>query len=300
MRDSGRNPCAWWVIASLLLASQAALAAPRVAVVMWHGIPPYQQALEGFTKTLACEIEKHDVKSDPDSMMAGIRENPPDLVLAFGSHALKFARKFKDIPVVFAMVLKPGALPSNVAGVSMSLPAEIHLQGLKLVAPEVQSLGIVYNPALSANRVEEFKQAGKALGINVVAAQAGSKQESFSAIKLLGGRVDALWMVLDKDTVDNFNLLLSIAIKEKIPLATFSHRYVADGALLAMIPEYEHMGVQAAEIAGKILDGTSPSEIGTTTPREYYYAINVETALKIGVGVPPAVLEKKHKLYKSD
>lgn len=283
----------------LVLVSQLAFAKPRVAVVMWHPIPPYEKALEGFTKTFECEIEKHD-KSDPEPMLAALRANPPDMLLAFGSHALNFTKQIKEIPVVFAVVLKPGKLAPNVAGVSISLPAEVHLKGLKLLAPSVRSLGIIYNPASSARRVEEFKNAGKALGINVVAAQAATKQESFSAIKLLGARVDALWMIVDTVTVHNFSLLLSISIKEKIPLATFSHRYVATGALLALTSEYDHMGVQAGEVARKIMEGTPPSRIGVVHPTRYRYNINVDTALKIGVGIPPAVLKKEHKLYKSN
>jgi putative ABC transport system substrate-binding protein len=105
-------------------------------------------------------------------------------------------------------------------------------------------------------------------------------------------------MVMDQDVVANFNLLLSLSIKEKVPLATFSYKYVEMGALLALAPKFEDLGKQAGQLAKQLLGGTSPKKMGVVSPTHFYYSINVNTALKIGVGVPPEVLKKEHKLYK--
>ncbi len=284
-----------------LLVASGVSAKPRVAVVMSRLIPPYQQALGGFTKELDCDTSVFDLQKKPDlqSVAKEIKAASPDLVLAIGSTALRLAKKhIKKTPVVFAMVLKPGKMPANVCGVSMTLPAKEHLKGLKLIAPKVKSVGIVFNPKHAGNRVAQFKKAAGELGLKVVSVAANSKKEAFSAIKLLAGRVDSLWMVMDQDVVANFNLLQSLSVKEKVPLATFSYKYVEMGALVALAPKFESLGVQAGQLAKQLLSGTAPKKLGVVSPTSFYYAINVNTALKIGVGVPPEVLKKDHKLYK--
>jgi len=232
-------------IAILVFFSTGATAETRVAVVMSRPIPPYKAALDGFKKELDCSTSIFNLqkKTSDDEVANAIKGEKPQLILAIGSKALKLSKKhLKDIPVIFTMVLVPGKVPPNMTGVSMMLPAKAHLEALKLVAPKVKSVGIVYNPKRSEARVMEFKKAAKPLGMNVVAITAKSKKDAFSSIKLLGGRVDSLWMIMDQDVVANFNLLLSVAVKEKIPLATFSYKYVEMGALLALAPQFEALG----------------------------------------------------------
>ena len=285
----------------LLFSAAGASAKSKVAVVMSRLIPPYQKALSGFEKEFDCDTTVFDLqkKRDLEAVAKEIKSARPDLVLAIGSNALKLTKKYiKKTPVIFTMVLKPGRTPDNVCGVSMTLSAKTHLKGLRLIAPKVKSIGIVFNPKHSGNRVELFKKASKGMGFKIVTVAANSKKEAFSAIKLLAGRVDSLWMVMDQDVVANFNLLQSLSIKEKVPLATFSYKYVEMGALLALAPKFEDLGKQAGQLAKQLLSGTSPKKLGVVSPTDFYYSINVNTALKIGVGVPPEVLKKEHKLYK--
>jgi putative ABC transport system substrate-binding protein len=300
-RNLGQYCARFLLITFLVSFCTGAAAQTRVAVVMSRPIPPYKAALKGFKAEFACDTTIFDLqkKTSDDEVANAIKAGKPQLVLAIGSKALKLAKKqLKEVPVIFTMVLVPGKVPPNMTGVSMTLPAKSHLEGLKLVAPKVKSIGMVYNPARSEKRVVEFKAAAKALEMNVVAIAAKSRKDAFSSIKLLGGRVDALWMIMDQDIVANFNLLLSLSVKEKIPLATFSYKYVEMGALLALAPQFESLGGQAGDLAKQILKGTKPSKLGVVSPSEFYYSINVNTALKIEVGVPPAVLKKDHKLYK--
>ena len=291
----------WAVCILLLLWAAGASAKPKVAVVMSRLIPPYQKALSGFKKEFDCDTTVFDLqkKRDLEEISKEIKASKPDLVLAIGSNALKLSKKYlKKTPVIFTMVLKPGKTPDNICGVSMTLPAKTHIEGLKLIAPNVKSVGIVFNPKHAGGRVDSFKKAAKALGLKAVTVAANSKKEAFSAIKLLASRVDSLWMVMDQDVVANFKLMLSLSIKEKVPLATFSYKYVEMGALLALAPKFEDLGEQAGQLAKKITGGTSPKKLGVVSPSNFYYSINVNTALKIGVGVPPEILKKDHKLYK--
>lgn len=273
---------------------------PNVAVVMSRSIAPYQKALAGFKKVLPCVTKIFELKKGQSlsETADAIRADKPDLVLAIGSSALALAvDNIKKIPVVFSMVLSVPKLPANICGVSMMLPAKTHLGGLKLIAPTVKTVGIVFNPVNSGKRVGEFKAAATKLGMKVAAIAVKSKREAFSSIRLLGGRVDALWMVMDKDIVANFGLMLTLSIQQQIPFATFSYRYVEKGALLALCPKFGALGRQAGELAAKVMAGTPPSKFGVVYPDNFYYSYNVKTGMKIQLGVPQIILKKEHKLY---
>jgi putative tryptophan/tyrosine transport system substrate-binding protein len=287
---------------SVFLAATIALAAdnPSVAVIMSRSIPPYREALDGFKKALPSRIKVFEVQKEKSFTQVAeeVKAEKPDLILAIGSSALKLAiDNFKKTPVVFSMVLSVPKLPANVCGVSMMLPAEEHLKGLKLVAPSTKTIGIVYNPKNSGKRANEFKTAAGKLGMKVAAIAIKSKKEAFSSIKLLGERVDAIWMIMDKDVVANFGLMLTLSVQQKIPFATFSYRYVEKGALLALCPNFFSLGHQAGELAAKIQGGVSPSKFGIAFPDSFYYSYNVKTGVKIQLGIPQAILKKEHKLY---
>ncbi len=271
----------------------------KIAAIMSRLIPPYQQALDGF-KQVFPDTQVFVMRSEdaPGRLVDELKEAKPSLILAIGSEALKLSKKmFSTLPVISTMVLSPGNPGNNIAGVSLVLPASAHLEALKLLVPSIKSLGIVYNPDYTSESVEEFKQAAKKMDIQIVAVAVHSPKEVFSSVMLLAGRVNALWMVMDQDVVPHFNLLQSLSIKERIPLATFSYKYVEMGALLALSPVFEGVGKQAAEIAKQIRGGTSPKSIGIVAPTEYYFAINSATAKKIKLEIPQAVLGRKHKFY---
>lgn len=287
---------------SMALAAAGAQAAdmPSVAVIMSRSIPPYRKAIEGFKKALPCRTKVFEVKKERSfAEVAGeVKTEKPDLILAIGSSALRLAiDNFKKIPVVFSMVLSVPKLPKNVCGISMMLPAKVHLKGLKLVAPSVKTIGIVYNPDNSGKRADEFKAAAGKFGMQVAAIAIKSRKEAFSSIKLLSGRVDAVWMIMDKDVVANFGLMLTLSVQQKIPFATFSYRYVEKGALLALCPKFAALGRQAGELAAKILGGAPASKFGIAYPNSFYYSYNVKTGMKIQLGVPQAILKSEHRLY---
>ena len=287
------------VVSILFLGAAAGAAEGKIAAILSRIIPPYQQALDGF-KQIYPDTQVFTIRQEvsPGQLVDEIKSVKPALILAIGSEALKLSKNmFSNLPVVFTMVLSPGSPGNNISGVALTLPAKPHLEALKLLVPSVKSIGIVYNPEYSAEIIEEFKQVAQKLNIQIVAVAVHSPKEVFSSIMLLAGRVNALWMIMDKDVVPHFNLLQSLSIKERIPLATFSYKYVEMGALLALSPSFESVGKQASDLAKQILGGASPKSLGIVLPGDYYFAINSATAKKIKLEIPQAVLSRKHKLY---
>lgn len=65
---------------------------------------------------------------------------------------------------------------------------------------------------------------------------------------------------------------------------------VQQGALVHLTPSIEGTGKEAAMLADMILTGTDPGEIPVTPPSQVDLGINLTTALKLGIVIPPDIL----------
>lgn len=66
---------------------------------------------------------------------------------------------------------------------------------------------------------------------------------------------------------------------------------VRRGALLSMIPNFEAAGGESANLVDRILRGAEPGAIPVTMPGQFEIAVNLETAVALGVAVPLDLLE---------
>ena len=92
----------------------------------------------------------------------------------------------------------------------------------------------------------------------------GEIKNKLDAIK---PRIDAFWMLPDVTlmTPETIEILLLFSLENKIPIITFSEKYVRMGALLSISSDPYDMGKQAGEMANRIINGGDVS----ITPSEY-------------------------------
>jgi len=79
--------------------------------------------------------------------------------------------------------------------------------------------------------------------------------------------------------------LFLFCIGNRIPVVTFSEKYVESGALLSISIDPFDIGRQAAEIAGNLLSRTKGDIVQLSAPRTEIVAINTELAQKIMVTI---------------
>ncbi len=77
----------------------------------------------------------------------------------------------------------------------------------------------------------------------------------------------------------------------KIPILGFFEFCVQDGAALGVVESGEEIGEKAADYVLRILSGVSPGDLPVTRNTHYRYMVNAETARKIKLECPPALLE---------
>ena len=99
---------------------------------------------------------------------------------------------------------------------------------------------------------------------------------------------DVLWGIPDSlvMTPQTAEPILLSTLKSKIPLVGLSASWVKAGALYALDRDYVDIGLQAGELAGKLLHGTSASSLSPVYPRKVAYVLNLKTASLINHEFP--------------
>jgi len=92
------------------------------------------------------------------------------------------------------------------------------------------------------------------------------------------------------------DLLIQKAKQEKLPLMVHEDALVDQGALVSYGANSHRMGVQAAKLVAKILQGVPPAALPIQTPDQWFLALNLTTAKAIDLTPPPSVLERADRL----
>lgn len=291
------------MVALGLVAAQPA-AARGIVVIMSADVGPYQEALRGFKDAVSQPIvAEYDMRGDFErgrTILAEIRSQvKPDLILAMGVWALQLvARERIDTPVVFAMVLNPHAVlsgePGNITGASMNVPADEAIRVLEQLGPQVNRIGVVYNPVTTGYLLERATAAAQSRGLTLVTRTIRSPKEAIAAIKALQQQgVNALWIVPDESVLDpkviEFALLTSY--RAKIPLLGLSERQAEMGAVLSVaFGSSNDIGRQAGELAKAILSGAAVGQLPYTAARNIKLVVNLKAAEKLGMRIPDSLL----------
>lgn len=273
----------------------------RVLCVESGKAAQYNEAIGGFKQKLmskGIELQIHTcaVEAINESLNAQY-----DLILAVGSKALEAAsRSVKDRPIVFMMTVNPKYAGANIAGVSLDIQFEDVLKTARRILPAAKNIAVLYNPSNMKDSVERASAYARSEGMELKPVKVTKTEDVFDAIRSIIGRSDAVWMVPDT-TIYNSNTtqdVLLLSLREKVPVIGLSPMYVKAGALFSLSCDYADIGGQAGEIAEQIVSGTAPSQIGTRHPRKKDISINIITAERIGVKIPPDIYKEAVNAYK--
>ena len=153
-------------------------------------------------------------------------------------------------------------------------------------------IGVVFNDAKTGYLVRRAQAVARDEGIELVTREVSSPKDAIGAIESFQDRVDALWLVPDETVLSQAVVqhMLLLSYRRKLPLLGVSSRHAEMGALFAMtFASGEDIGRQAGELAQAILGGRAVSDIPYTTARKVYLTLNLKTAQKLGLEIPPAV-----------
>jgi putative ABC transport system substrate-binding protein len=237
-----------------------------VLVIQTFRVPPYEQAVKGFESTFKATFNKIHLTDSPNiDIFSRMEQKQPDLIVAVGQNALAHALPVKDIPIVFLMILDPGAdarQSENIYGVSMQVAPDQQIGLMQKTLPWVKSLGFIYDADFSPVFVAKARQASRERNINLVDRKSMDAKMFHQDVKDLSGYIDAFWMLPDVNllTPENTEILLLLSMEKKIPIITFSEKFLDMGAFMAISVDPFLMGEQAGRLARKVLSGPHPAE----------------------------------------
>ncbi|HXW68476.1 MAG TPA: ABC transporter substrate binding protein [Dissulfurispiraceae bacterium] len=271
-----------------------------ITVIKSDNIKLYDDALEGFKSSCNCSVNVIDLsRKNVNNIVEDIVDLSPDAVVAIGSKAYKAVKSLKTIRL-FTMLAYPydTAEEGNIWWVSTDIHPDKYLNAAAEILPHSGRIGILINPALSGAYSRELLKAGKEKGLQIILREVTSARDVPAALSSLSGKIDLLMMIPDTTVAaeDSVLSMVSFSYQNKIPLMTFSRKFLEMGALLSLEIDPYDIGKQTGETARGILKN------GDVKPASVYYArkallvINYKIAVKLGIRIPVGVIREAEVL----
>jgi putative ABC transport system substrate-binding protein len=228
----------------------------------------------------------------------------PDLIIPISTpstQAVVNADHTAQIPVVFSTVTDPVVtkiVPSltqsggYVTGVYDLPSVDQQVALLRETMPNLQTLGVVYNPneENSARILELFEVTAKP--IKIIVAEATSASHVMAAVESLMGKVEAVFIPSDSTVQSSMEALLKITMNNRIPVFTSDDGSVRMGALAAFADNQYDVGYLAGRRAGSVLSGMDPGKMDVVRIPHQSLFINMKTAKALNINIPEKVLAK--------
>lgn len=277
-----------------------------VSVVFSSDIEAYTQAWNGFKKFLGEKkvslwVSEYNLKDEePAEIYSKIAKEKPDIVVTLGSHASKLAKeRIKEIPVVFCMVFNPKQMiGSNITGVSMEIPAEIQIKGIKEILPDAKNMGLIYSPGSKAD-YEAISWVYGQNGFKLITRKVDLEEELSGALKDISSQIDCFLMIPDSKIYSPISVkhLLIQSLREGFPVIGLSSLYTKAGALFSFDCDYEDLGRQAGGITLRILNGEKPGDIAPSIPKKTKLSLNLATAERLGIKIPSQIIKESSEVF---
>jgi putative ABC transport system substrate-binding protein len=254
-------------------------------------------------------------QGDVPALLAAARELAQleaDLIFTEDANSTKAAQMATSrIPIVFAGGADPlgaGLIQSfarpggNITGVT-DLGFELgpkRLQVLQELIPGLKRVLFPYDAA-NADAVTEargYRDAARRLGIELVERAVRSEAEARTTlVQVQQGEVDG---VLKPQTL-SLNIpgfMLEATMQRGLPSMFDAAFWVEQGGLASYGPDFYETGRQTARLVDKIIKGANPGEIPVEVNPKIEFAINLKTAVALGLTIAPEVLYQATRLIR--
>jgi putative ABC transport system substrate-binding protein len=239
-------------------------------------------------------------------LAADLVQHHCSVIIGGGSAAALAAKKATTtIPIVFStgddpiqlgLVVSLNRPSGNVTGVffySGGILISKQLELLHQLLPKGSSVGILVNPRspISGSQVRDAQAAARALGQQLHILNASSERDIDAAfVTLTQNRGDALLNMGNALFFGYRDRIIELAARYKVPAIYDVRDYAAAGGLMSYGASITDAYRQAGVYAGRILNGTKPSDLPVLVPTKYELVINLKTAKTLGLDIPDRLL----------
>jgi putative tryptophan/tyrosine transport system substrate-binding protein len=242
------------------------------------------------------------------SLAAELVERRVNLIVAIGGTATAVAAKSatNTVPIVFSNggdPIKTGLVASlnrpggNVTGVSFfvtTLGAK-RIELLHEMAPGAVIVGYLGNPGNPNAEAEtrDLQDAAQKLRVRIQVRNAASESEIDDAISLFKqNAVNAVVVGSDAFFLSRRAQLAALSLRHTLPMMCDVREHAAAGSLMSYGTDRNDAYRQAGVYAGKVLKGEKPADLPVMQSTKFEFAINLTTAKRLGLAVPPTLLAR--------
>jgi putative ABC transport system substrate-binding protein len=230
---------------------------------------------------------------------------PDVLVVVTNTSMAALHAEHSNIPTVFAMVSDPVGMHyvesfsrpgGNATGFT---PFEPSLGGkwvslLKEAAPNIEHLGIVYNPEPGNNSSafrKSIDEVANKLEITSIETPSGDSSDIDRLIRSLKNEPNS-GLVFLPDAITGFRRveITALVAQCRLPAIYPLRLFCEVGGLMSYGVKTDKIVAGAASYVDRILRGANPAELPVQAPTEFELVVNQKTARQLGLQLPPLLL----------
>lgn len=261
------------------------------------------------------EITTENANGDTSALttiLSNCKAQGVDLVIPIATSTAQSAKTvFEDssLPIVFAAVSDPVAAGltgegcQNITGVSNNIPAAEIVKLIFNFQPDCQKIGFLYTSSEtnSVSTINAAKAYCDQEGIAYEETSIANLSELQTAVETLLSRgVDALYTGNDNSIASAMATYTDAAYAKGVPVYCGADSMVADGGFATIGVNYVQLGSQVADLALKVLDGTSPADLPYETLSDYARYVNLQAAARLGDPFPTDAYQGYDVLVEAD
>lgn len=237
-------------------------------------------------------------------LVAEIVASAPDIIVGNGTAvASALHQATQTIPVIFVLAADPvglgyiaslGRPGGNMTGFTFFEPPLVGkwFQLLKEVVPDVASTSLIFNPG-TAGFYYKFFEGLPGLGSYIKLAPVRDMAEAEARIGELARTTGASLIVgADPFNVVHGKEIVALAERFRLPAVYIYRQLAVDGGLMAYGPDTFDAFHRTADYVDRVLRGARPADLPAQAPIKYNFIVNIGTARKLGLTLPPALLAR--------
>ena len=245
-------------------------------------------------------------------LAAALVETGVDLILAVNTPGTRAAiDATKTIPVVMTAIgdpvglglvtsmARPGGNVTGLSNMSGDLAGK-RLELLKEAVPAAKRIALMMHPdePIVPIQIKDINATAGRIGVELEIIPLRHTHELEGAFqRAVHWRAQALLRLAGQATVIG-PPTAELALKHRMPSMLLLRQDVEAGALMSYFTDHQALFRRAAIYVDKILKGSKPGEIPVEQPTKFEFYLNLKTAKRIGITLPPNLLARADRVIK--
>jgi putative ABC transport system substrate-binding protein len=283
---------------------------PPTDAAMQTRIRAFEQELArlGWTRNRNVQFDERWTTDNMDLIRANtanLVELKPDVIVATGGRVVPILMQLtRSIPIIIPgttdpvvtgwaeSLARPGG---NVTGFTISESSVLGklLETLKLVAPAISHVAMIYNPdnAIAPPYVGLFETFARSLAIEPIIAPVHGIGDIDRIIESLAQqRNSGAYFHGDLSTTALRDQVTALVARHRVPAIYVDRIFISSGGLVSYDSDRVDIYRRSASYVDRILRGEKPSDLPFQQPTKYQLTINLRAARALGLDISPIVL----------